>query len=75
MLDLCLDSKKIWKSSRKIHHVVVAKKKVTSLPKKKVATSENFTTSEEVDKGTKKFDDMKEAVITILRKDLDHFEG
>ena len=50
-------------------------KKVTSLPKKKVATSENFTTSEEVDKGTKKFDDMKEAVITILRKDLDHFEG
>ena len=38
-------------------------------------TSENVTTSEEVEKGTKKLDDMKEAVVTIRRKYLDNFEG
>ena len=38
-------------------------------------TSEKVTSSEEVDKGTKKLDDMKEAVVTIHRKYLDNFEG
>ena len=44
-------------------------------PKKKVTTSEKVTPSEEVDKGTKKLDDMEEAVVTIRRKDLDSFDG
>ena len=48
-----------------------SKKKVTPLPKKKVATSEKFTPIEEVDKGTKNLDGMKEAVVTIYGKDLD----
>ena len=38
-------------------------------------TSEKVTASEEVEKGTKKLDDIKEAVVTICRKDLDNFEG
>ena len=38
-------------------------------------TSEKVTTSEEVDKGTKHLDDMKEAMVKIRRKDLDNFEG
>ena len=48
-------------------------KKVTPLPKKKIVTSEKFTLNEEVDKGTKKLDDMKEAAVTISMKDLDNF--
>ena len=38
-------------------------------------TSEKVTTSEEVDKGTKHLENMKEAVVTIRRKYLDNFEG
>ena len=38
-------------------------------------TTEKVTTSDEVGKGTKKLNDMKEAVVTIRRKDLDKFEG
>ena len=53
----------------------LTKKKVTPFPKKKVVTSEKFTTSEEVDKGTNILDDMKEAVATIRRKHLDNFHG
>ena len=45
------------------------------MSKKKVVTSEKVTTSEEVDKGTKKLDDIKETAATIRRKDLDDFEG
>ena len=33
------------------------------------------TTSEEVDKGTKNLDYMKNAVVTICRENLDNFEG
>ena len=47
----------------------------TPLAKKKILTTEKVTTSEEVDKGTKKLNDMKESVVTIRRKDLDKFEG
>ena len=36
---------------------------------RKIFTTETVTTSEEVYKGTKNFDDMKEAVVTICRKD------
>ena len=50
------------------------KKKVTPLPKK-VVKSKKVTTCEEVKKGTKKLDDMKEVVVTIHREDLDNFEG
>ena len=52
------------------------------LPKEKntiveetLLTTEKVTTSEEVYKGTKHLDDMKEAVVTVHRKDLDNFEG
>ena len=38
-------------------------------------TSEKVTTSEEVDKGTKNLDYMKNAVVTICRENLDNFEG
>ena len=38
-------------------------------------TTEKVTTSDEVDKGTKNMDDMKEAVVTIRSKDSDKFEG
>ena len=54
---------------------MLSKKKATPLTKKKVVKSEKVTTSEEVDKGTKHLDDMKEALVTIYRKDLDNFEG
>ena len=50
------------------------RKKVTPFPKKKVATSEKVTTIEEIDKGTKNLDDMKEAVFTIRKKYFDNFE-
>ena len=42
---------------------------------KTLLTTEKVTTSEEVEKDTKKLDDMKEAVVPIHRKDLDNFEG
>ena len=38
-------------------------------------TTEKVTTNDEVDKGKKKLDDMKEAVVTIRRKNLDNFES
>ena len=38
-------------------------------------TSEKVTPSEEFEKGTKNVDDMKEAVVTIRRKDMGNFEG
>ena len=37
--------------------------------------TDKTTTNEEVDKGTEKLGDMKEAVVTIHRKDSDKFEG
>ena len=37
--------------------------------------TENITTSEEVDKGTEKLEDMKEAVVTICRRNSDKFKG
>ena len=37
-------------------------------------TTEKVTTSEEVEKDTKKLDDMKEAVVKIRRKYLYNFE-
>ena len=37
-------------------------------------TSEKVTPSEEVDKGTKILDGIKEVVVTIRKKYLDHFE-
>ena len=42
-----------------INHVVVAEEKLTPLAKKKVVTSDKATTSENIDKGTENFDDMK----------------
>ena len=37
--------------------------------------TDNIKTNEDVDKGTEKLEDMKEAVVTICRKDSDKFEG
>ena len=37
--------------------------------------TEKITTNEEFEKGTEKLEDMKESVVTICRKDSDHFEG
>ena len=37
--------------------------------------TENITKNKEVDKGTEKLEDIKEAVVTICRKDSDKFEG
>ena len=54
---------------------LLPKKKVTPFPKKKLVTSEKVTTSEEVEKGPKNLDDIKEAVLTIRVKDLDTYEG
>ena len=54
---------------------LLLKKKVTPSSKKKVVTSEKVTPSEEVDKGNKNLDDMKESGVTIRRKDLDKFES
>ena len=34
-----------------------------------------ITKNEEVDKSTEKLEDMKEAVVKILKKDSDNFEG
>ena len=42
--------------------------------KKILFTTKKVTTSEEVDKVTKKLNDMKEVVITIRSKYLDKFE-
>ena len=53
----------------KIHFVIVSKGGSNAIAK------ENIFTSEEVDKGTKILDGMKEAVVTIHRKDSDNFEG
>ena len=50
-------------------------KQLTPFSKKKVVTSEKVKTSEDVDKGTKNLDGIKQAVFTILGKDLDNFEG
>ena len=50
------------------------RKKVTTLLKKILFTTKKVTTSEEVDKVTKKLNDMKEVVITIRSKYLDKFE-
>ena len=47
----------------------------TPLSEKRVLTTENVTTSEEVDKGTENFKDTREAVVMICRKDSDNFEG
>ena len=58
-----------------IHHIVVDKEKLTTWLKKKVVTSEKVTTSEEVDRGTKYLDDIKESAVTISRKDSDNFES
>ena len=44
----------------KINHVVVAGEKSYSISREKVVISEMVTTSEEVDKGTKNLDGMKE---------------
>ena len=63
------------KGQGEIHHVVVAERKSNAISKEKVATSDKVTTSEEVDKGTKFLDDMKEVVVMIRRKDLYKFEG
>ena len=52
---------------------LLPKKKVMPFSKEKL-TSEKVTTSEKVDKGIQNLDDMKEAVVTIRRKDLDNFE-
>ena len=37
--------------------------------------TDNITTSEEFDKSTEKLEYMKEAMVTIRRKDSDNFEG
>ena len=37
--------------------------------------TEKIIAKEDVDKGTEKLEDMKEALVTIRRKDLDKFEG
>ena len=63
------------KGQGEIHHVVVSERKSNAISKEKVATSDKVTTSEEVDKGTKFLDDMKEVVVMIRRKDLYKFEG
>ena len=42
----------------KIHHVIVAKEKVTPFMKKRVVTSEKITPSKEFGRGTKQLDDM-----------------
>ena len=38
-------------------------------------TSENITISKKVEKGTKKLDNMKEAVVKTRRKELNNFKG
>ena len=63
------------KGQGKIHHVAVDEEKGNAIVKEKILTTEKVTTSKEVEKGTKHLDDMKEEVVTILRKDLDNFEG
>ena len=36
---------------------------------------EKKSSTKDIDKGTDELEDMKEAVVTIFRKDLYHFEG
>ena len=43
--------------------------------KKQFASSEKDTPSEEVEKGTKKLDNIKEPVVTIRINNLDNFQG
>ena len=74
MLDLCKGSISFLEDVKgKFIMSLLMNKKVTSLPKKTLLTIEMFIINEEVDKGTKDLDDMKEAVFTIRRMDLDHF--
>ena len=51
----------------KIHHVVVAKEKLSPLPKKIVVPGEKVTPSEEILKGTNILNDMEESVVMIHR--------
>ena len=62
------------KCQGKIHHVVVAEEKSNAIVKEKYLTTEKVTTSKVVDKGNNNLGDMKEAVVTIHRKDLFNFE-
>ena len=48
---------------------------MTPLLENKLLTAEKVTTSEEVDKDTGKFYGIKDAVVTIHRKDSNNFEG
>ena len=48
---------------------------ITTFLDRKILTTEKVTTSEEVEKVTEKLEDMKEAVVTICRKDSNKFEG
>ena len=47
----------------------------TPFLKKTLLTYKKVTTSEQVDKGTTHLGGIKEAVVTILKEDLDNFQG
>ena len=47
------------KGKRKIYCFVVSEEKSNAMSEEKILTTEKVTTSEEVDKGTKKLDDVK----------------
>ena len=54
------------------HHF---RRKNNAIVEEKLLITEKVTTSEDFEKANKNLDDMKEAVFTIRRKDLDNFEG
>ena len=64
-------SDEVYKHTEKITTSEEAVKATDQVNKSTV----NITTNEEFDKGTEKLEDTKEAVVTIIRKDSDKFEG
>ena len=58
-----------------IHHVFVSEEKRSTIAKEKVVPSQKVTPSEEVEKGTYFLNDIEDPVITILKNDLDNFQG
>ena len=68
-------NKYFGKGHGKIHHVIVAEEKSNVIVKEKILTTKKVTRSEEVDKGTKNLDDVKELLVTIWRNYLGNFVG
>ena len=62
MLDLCLDSISFLDNIK--HKIITSSNIISSLPNKSVSPSEKVAPSDEAEKGSGKFDDIEEPVVT-----------